>query len=672
MPKKPASQTPVQRVEALRREIRGHDKLYYEKAASKISDYHYDQLVRELKALEQAYPRLQSPESPTQRVSGKAPARGFASFRHKAPMLSLDNAYSEEELREFDQRVSKILGRASLGYGIELKIDGLAISLHYVDGRLAHGVTRGDGESGDDVTENLRQVGGVAERLKGKAPHWLELRGEVYMPLSSFDRLNRERQAIGLPEFANPRNAAAGSLKTLDTAEVKRRGLKLLIYALGYSEGAAFKNQKEFLAAVKKFGLPTSPYQVYDKDLGRVLKEIQAWHDKDLGIDFEMDGLVVKLGDFEERAILGYTGKSPRWAIAYKFPAGKAETILEGIEASVGRSGVITPVARLRPTRLAGSTISRASLYNEDQMRALDLRIGDTVIIEKGGEVIPKVSAVLLAKRPPSAKVWHFPKCCPVCQGEVKRAEGMAAYRCVNPLCGAQRAGRLEHFVSREAMDIEGCGPAMIEQLLENKLVQGPDDLYRLKADDLSALERQGEKSAANLMSAIEMSKTRPLARLIHALGIPQVGERGAQALVRRYADLDELMQASPEDLQKVPDFGPVAAASLNEYFNRPEAKAMVKALKKAGVNTRRLSQEEALEGGKFEGQTFVFTGELTHVSRDEAEAMVRKLGGKASGSVSAKTSYVVAGESAGSKLKKAQSLGVKIIDEPTFLKMAR
>jgi DNA ligase (NAD+) len=660
--------SPKERIEELRAEIEGHNRRYYDQAKPIISDQAYDKLVKELEALEAAYPQFVSPNSPTRKV-GENTTKGFKSFKHFVPMLSLDNTYNAEDLRAFDARVSKTLGHPCSGYSVELKIDGLAVALHYENGKFVRGVTRGDGEKGDDVTENMATIKSVPGALKGGPPRYLEARGEVYYPIKVFEAMNAARRKEGLPEFANPRNTASGSLKMIDAAEVAKRGLAVFVYALGRVEPRPWDSHDATLKAFKAMGLPVNPEQRTCRDIEAVLGEIGRWDKERRDLDYEIDGLVVKVNSFEEQSILGATGKSPRWAIAYKFAAGQAETELLDIEASVGRTGVITPVAILKPVRLAGSTISRASLYNAEQLADLDARPGDTVDIEKGGEVIPKVVSVLKSKGKKRGKAWQFPKKCPACGGTVEGSEGMVARRCVNLLCPAQRLGRLEHYCSRDAMDIEGCGPSRLEQLLQAGLVETPADLYKLKKEQIMELERQGEKSAENMIAGIEASKRRGLGRLIYALGISQIGDRAADALARRFASMDGLMQATEEELKKVADFGPVAAASLRDYFKRKEAQKLLAALKKAGVNMSRLA-EEAQGGSKFEGQTFVFTGELSQMSRSEAEALVRKNGGKASGSVSAKTSYVVAGESAGSKLKNALKLGVKVLDEKDFLKL--
>jgi DNA ligase (NAD+) len=584
-------------------------------------------------------------------------------------MLSLDNTYSADDLRAFDERVRKVLKRDSVDYVVELKIDGLAVALHYENGEFKVGATRGDGVQGDDISRNLRTLKDLPLKLAGKAPARLELRGEVYLDHAGFERINRERAKAEEPLFANPRNAAAGSLKMLDPAEVAKRPLRLFLYTLGGAEPLPWKAHREFLEALKALGVPHDRHYKVCHGIDAVLKECAAWEGKRGTLGFDIDGLVVKVDGYEDQAVLGSTNKSPRWAIAYKFKAGQAETTLNGIEASVGRTGVITPVALLEPVKLAGSTIARARLYNAEQLAALDARPGDRVLIEKGGEVIPKVVAVLKEKRTGKERPWAFPKACPVCGEPVTQDEGMVAVRCGNLLCPAQVAGRLEHWAKRDAMDIEGLGPAVVEQLLASKLVQDVAGLYRLTPLEVAALERHGEKSASNLIEGIEASKARPLGRLLYGLGIPGVGERGAESLAKHFKSLDAVMAADDEALKKVPDFGPVAAAAVRAFFRRKEAKALVKKLKAAGLNTVLLKEEQAASA-ELEGKTFVFTGEMQAFTRDEAEAEVRKRGGKASGSVSAKTSYVVAGEAAGSKLAKARKLGVSVLDEAGFRKL--
>jgi DNA ligase (NAD+) len=654
-----------ERCRALRAEIAGHDERYYQKAAPSISDQAYDALMAELKALEAAHPSLVTPDSPTQTVREK-PTQGFKPFKHARPLLSLDNTYDEADLRAFDERVRKVLKRERVDYVVELKIDGLAVALHFEQGRFKAGATRGNGDQGDDITANLRTIKDLPLALKGKAPAKLELRGEVYLDHAGFARINAQRQAEDAPLFANPRNAAAGSLKLLDPALVASRPLRLFLYTLGHAEPLPWSSHKQFLDSLKALGVPHDRHYKACQGIDAVLEQCARWESKRHELGFDIDGLVVKVDGYEDQAILGATNKSPRWAIAYKFRAGQAETTLLGIEASVGRTGVITPVALLEPVKLAGSTIARASLYNAEQLAALDARPGDRVLIEKGGEVIPKVVAVLKEKRRGDEQPWAFPTRCPACGGEVAGDEGMVALRCQNILCPAQVAGRLEHWAKRDAMDIEGLGPAVVDLLLKAGLVKDVSGLYGLTPMMLSGLERMGEKSAANLLEGIEASRRRGLGRLLYALGIPGIGERSADALARHFKSLEAVAAAQDPELVKVPDFGPIAAEAVRRYFKRPQAKALIKRLVKAGLNTALLKEEEPASA-ELGGKTFVFTGELATLTRDEGEAEVRKRGGKASGSVSAKTSYVVAGEAAGSKLKKAQKLGVPVLDESGF-----
>jgi DNA ligase (NAD+) len=654
-----------QRAKALRAEILRHDQLYYQQALPLISDQDYDALLAELKALEAEHPQLVTPDSPTQRVGERA-SGGFAAFKHRLPMLSLDNTYSLEDLEAFDQRVRKTLKREAVGYCVELKIDGLAVALHYEQGAFARGVTRGDGETGDDITANLRTLPSLPPRLKGRAPEQLEVRGEVYLPRQALGLLNARRAEQGQPLFANCRNAAAGSLKLLDPAEVARRPLALFCYALGSSSGSPFKTQLAFLEKLKAWGFPVNPQRQACRGIHEVFELVQRWNALRPGLGYDTDGLVVKVDALEEQRILGATGKSPRWAIAYKFSAGQAETTLLGIEPSVGRSGVVTPVALLEPVSLGGSVISRASLYNADQLQALDARVGDRVLVEKGGEVIPKVAVVLKEKRPAESSPWVFPRHCPACGEPLMRIEGMVAYRCPNPACPAQVCGRLEHFAGRDAMDIENLGPALVEQLVARGLVRTPADLYHLELNALAGLERMGEKSAENLLAGLQASKRRGLGRLLHGLGIPQVGKRAADSLAQAFGSLDALRLATEADLLKVPDFGPATAAAVSDFLGRPEVAKELGRLKAAGLNTS-LLDEERPAASTLQGKTFVFTGELAGYTREQAEAEVRKRGGKPSASVSAKTSYVVAGPEAGSKLKKAQRLGVPVLDEAAF-----
>lgn len=656
------------RVRRLRAEIARHDELYYQKSAPAISDQAYDALMAELKALEAAHPQLRSADSPTQTVREK-PSQGFKAFRHARPLLSLDNTYDEADLRAFDERVRKLLKRERVDYVVELKIDGLAVALHFEDGRFTAGATRGNGDEGDDITANLRTIGDLPRTLKGSPPRRLELRGEVYLDHAGFQSINAGRAAADAPLFANPRNAAAGSLKLLDPALVAERPLRLFLYTLGHAEPLPWKSHRQFLDALKGLGVPHDRHYRPCRGMDAVLEQCALWERKRDELGFDIDGLVIKVDDYEDQAVLGATNKSPRWAIAYKFKAGQAETTLLGIEASVGRTGVVTPVALLEPVKLAGSTIARASLYNAEQLAALDARPGDRVLIEKGGEVIPKVAAVLKERRSGREKPWAFPKACPACGEALAQDEGFVAWRCVNLLCPAQVAGRLEHWAKRDAMDIEGLGPAVVELLLKAGLVKDVAGLYGLTAMMLAGLERMGEKSAANLLEGIEASRSRGLGRLLYALGIPGIGERSADALAKRFRSLEAVAAAGDEALLKVPDFGPIAAEAVRRYFKRPQAKALIRKLVKAGLNTALLKDEEPASG-ELEGKTFVFTGELAGMTRDQGEAEVRKRGGKASGSVSPKTSYVVAGEAAGSKLKKAQTLGVPVLDEAAFRKL--
>jgi DNA ligase (NAD+) len=656
------------RMKELRQQIAYHDQLYYQKSAPKISDQAYDALMAELKKLEAENPQLVTPDSPTQTVREK-PTQGFKPFKHKKPMLSLDNTYSEEDLRAFDERVRKLTKRELVDYVVELKIDGLAVSLHYDQGAFAVGATRGDGVQGDDITVNVRTIKGLPLKLAGKVPKTLELRGEIFLGHAAFEAINKAREKDGLPLFANPRNVASGSIKMIDPAEVAKRPLRIYLYTLGEAEPNPFKAHSQFLEALKGWGVPHDKHWKKAAGIDAVLKLAAQWEAKRRELDFDIDGLVVKVDGYEDQAILGVTNKSPRWAIAYKFKAGQAETTLKDIEASVGRTGVITPVAILEPVKLAGSTIARASLYNADQLQALDARLGDRVLIEKGGEVIPKVVAVLKEKRSGKEKAWSLPKACPVCGTATTRDEGMVAIRCPNILCPAQVSGRLEHWAKRDAMDVDGLGPAVVEQLLKAGLVKDVAGLYKLTLMDLGGLERQGEKSSENLMAGIEATKARPLGRLIYALGIPGVGERGAESLARHFGSLDAVSEADDAALKQVADFGPVAAAAVRGFFKQKEAKALVRKLKNAGLNMKILAEEKPASG-ELDGKTFVFTGEMESYSRDDAEAEVRKRGGKASGSVSAKTSYVVAGSAAGSKLKNAQKLGVPVLDEAAFKKL--
>jgi DNA ligase (NAD+) len=668
-PQRKKSVSPREKIAELRERIKKHNRLYYQESSPVISDYEYDQLLRELKLLEEAWPDLKSDDSPTQKI-GELPDKKFVLWKHRIPMLSLDNTYSREEVEEFDRKIRKILNVEEIEYHLEWKIDGLAVALHYNHGNLVRGVKRGDGIKGDIITFLLEQIKDIPQTLKENDLEYLDVRGEVYMPSADFESWNLSQKEQGKKEFANPRNAAAGSLSLLDVKEVAKRPLRYFAYAVGEAQPEFLERHDEWMKKLSSLGLRVVEKQSTCSGIDQVLEEIEKCEKLRHNLDFEVDGLVIKVNSIKQQRLLGATSKSPRWAIAFKFPAGQAETRLLEIEASVGRTGIITPVALLEPVRLSGSVIKRASLYNEDNLLKLDARPGDLVIIEKGGEVIPKVVEVLKNRRNSELKKWKFPGKCPVCSGEVWRDPEQAAHRCVNPDCSAQILGRLEHFCSREAMELEGFGPAVLEQLLKNKLVSSCADLFSLNVEKLRKLEHLGEKSAQNLVESLKTGKQKPLWRLINALGIANIGVRTAQVLSRRFSSLRELSSASREELLLLEDIGPVAAVAIEKYFSQNQTKKLLTELEKYNVNTLRLPEEVGIDQ-KFEGLNFVFTGQLQSLSRVKAEESVRQRGGRCSGSVSSKTNYVVAGVEAGSKLEKAQKLGVEIISEKEFMKIA-
>jgi DNA ligase (NAD+) len=658
------------RAAALRAELERHNHAYYVLDQPTVSDATYDALLRELQDLEARHPELMTADSPTQRV-GAPPSDAFAAHTHRVPMLSLGNAFSYDELREFDARVKRTLGLeadARIDYNAELKIDGLAVSLTYRDGVFVVGATRGDGATGEAVTANLRTVRGIPLRLQGAAPPGeVEVRGEVFLSHKEFRRINAEREAAGEPVYANPRNSAAGSLRQLDSRVTARRKLQVFAYALGYSQAPAPATQAELLRRLHEWGFRTNPNSRLCAGIDAVIAFCEEWKDHRHDLDYDMDGVVVKVDSLAQQLDLGQVSRSPRWAIAYKYPAEQARTRIEDIAVQVGRTGALTPVAHLAPVEVGGVVVRRATLHNEDEIRRKDIRIGDAVIIQRAGEVIPEVVEVIAAERTGTEREFVFPTRCPVCGAEVERPEGEAVARCVGVACPAQLAARIRHWGSRAAMDIEGLGPAQIEQLLERGLVRDPADLYTLELPQLLELERLAEKSAANLVAAIAASRERPLPRLVFALGIRHVGETVARLLAERFRSLDALAAATLDELNAVQGVGPQIAASIHAYFQQPEARAMLDKLRAAGVASPEGEGREA-RSDAFAGKSFVFTGTLTRMQRAEAEALVRELGGAAGSSVTKATTHLVAGEKAGSKLDKARSLGVSILTEDDFL----
>jgi DNA ligase (NAD+) len=654
------------RARELRREIAHHDRLYYEEAAPEITDREYDVLLRELRDLEEAHPELRTPDSPTQRVAGK-PLEGFEQVRHRVPMQSLDNTYSLEEADEFMARVERLLPGIKLDWTIEPKVDGVAISLTYQDGLLQLAATRGDGTTGDNVTQNVRTIRSIPLKLEGDVPDLVEIRGEVYLPKKKFAALNTQREKEGEPLFANPRNAAAGSLKLLDASIVARRGLNAVFYGFGAVEGGkAPQTQADLLRWLKKIGLPVVPRFWEANDEAGVRKAIAALEKIRHDFAFETDGAVIKLDEFKRREQAGSTSKAPRWAMAYKYEAERARTKLNGITVQVGRMGTLTPVAELEPVQIAGSRVARATLHNEEEIARKDIRIGDWVFVEKAGEVIPAVVGVDLKARTGKEKKFKMPEKCPSCGSKVFREPELTAVRCINPDCPAQIRRRVEHFGARGAMDIEGLGEAMVDQLVTAGLVETLPDIYALRADEVSALERMGEKSTTNLLVAIEGSKGQPLWRLIFGLGIMHVGASVARKLADKFHTLDKIAAASVEELESTEDVGEIVAKEIHDFFRLPHNKKLIESLRKHGLNFGERDKRTAPTSQELAGETWVLTGTLSR-PRDEIAELIRRHGGSVSGSVSKNTSYVLAGEEAGSKLDKAKSLGVQVVDEKTF-----
>lgn len=655
----------------LAREIERHNELYYVEARPEISDREFDELLKQLEQIEAAYPELRTPDSPTQRVGGR-PLEAFQTVRHRVPMLSMENTYNVAELRAFDQRVRKLLQGESPRYTCEPKIDGVSISILYEKGVLTRGATRGDGERGDDVTANVRTIRTLPLRLRGRsAPDALEVRGEVFFRKTDFARINEARDEVGEIPFANPRNAAAGTLKMLDPKLVAKRPLRIFLYGIGYVEGAEPRDQLEALELIRGFGLPVVPEVRSFDDFEALLAHVQAWESRRHAQEFEADGMVIKVVDFRQRERLGATSKFPRWQVAYKYAAEQAVTRLERIEVQVGKTGKLTPVAHLAPVPISGTTVSRASLHNDEEIERKDIRVGDWVVVEKAGEIIPQVVSVVRERRTGDERVFRFPTKCPACGEPVQRDEGGVYIRCVNPNCPAQIQNTIEFFAHRKAMDVEGLGPALVKQLYDSGLVRRLPDLYRLKAEDVAQLERMGEKSAANLIEALEASKQRGLARLLAGLGVRHVGTRGAEVLAEHFGDVDALMDADEETLATVPEVGPVMAASIWNYFHRQGGKEIVRELAELGVRMDEPRRAGTAAGRKpLAGKTVVATGKLEHYTREQIQAKIKELGGRAASSVSKRTDFVVAGEDAGSKLENAKKLGVPVLSEAEFREM--
>ena len=647
----------------LRKEIEKNSKLYYVYDAPVISDYEYDMLMNRLKALEAEHPELITPDSPTQRVGGEALSQ-FEPVHHQVPLESLMDVFSYDELFSFGERMDSMLSSAH-DYVVEPKIDGLSMSLEYENGVFVRGATRGDGITGENVTENLRTVRSLPLRIEN-APQRLIVRGEVYMSKAVFEELNAQREIKGEALLANPRNAAAGSMRQLDPKVAASRKLDIICFNLQYSSGEAYQTHAETLDAMKAMGFPVVPYSRYD-NLRDCVERIE-WLGENRGeLPYEMDGAVIKINSLAQRQELGSTAKAPRWAVAFKYPPEKKESKVLDIVVQVGRTGVLTPKVIVEPVRLAGTTVSAATLHNQDNIDRLDLRIGDTVLLQKAGEIIPEVLSVNRAKRPEGTVPFVLPSVCPECGSPVVRDEDGSALRCTSPECPAQRLRNLAHFASREAMDIEGLGISVCESLIHAGLLTSAADLYYLKAEDIAVLDRMGDKSAANLIRAIENSKQAGLARLLCAFGIRQVGQKAAKVLASYYPDLDSLMAADVENLTSIPDVGAITANYLRGWFDNPQSQHLIRRLREAGVD---FTSHEEKKDSRFAGLTFVLTGSLQRFTRDEASEIIESFGGKASSSVSKKTSYVVAGENAGSKLTKAEALGLRILSEEEFVDM--
>ncbi|KGR91019.1 NAD-dependent DNA ligase LigA [Ureibacillus massiliensis 4400831 = CIP 108448 = CCUG 49529] len=636
---------------------------YYVLDKPLVSDAEYDRLLNELIALEKQYPEFIYPDSPTQRIGGK-PLEGFKKVTHTFPMLSLSNAFNDADLRDFDRKIRQAIGD-DYSYVCELKIDGLAISLKYENGIFVQGATRGDGTVGEDITMNLKTIRAIPLRLK--EPVTIEVRGEAYMPKKSFEALNIAREENGDEPFANPRNAAAGSLRQLDPKIAASRNLSTFIYAIG-GDGEAYgiDSHSEMLDYLETLGFPSNKERQLCATIDDVIAFINKWTEERPNLPYEIDGIVVKVNRYAHQDELGYTAKSPRWAIAYKFPAEEVVTKVLDIDLTVGRTGVMTPTAILQPVQVAGTTVGRASLHNEDLIREKDIRIGDTVIVHKAGDIIPEVVRVILDQRPEDTEPFEMPKNCVACGSEVVRIEGEVAVRCVNPTCPAQIAEGIKHFVSRNAMNIDGLGEKVVEQLLRENLIQDVSDLYHLQVEQLMALERMGEKSATNLVNAIERSKENSMERLLFGLGIRHVGEKAAKILAQEFETIDSLMTAKEEDIKSIHEIGDKMADSIVTYFSKEEVKALVNRLKDVGVNLTYKGKKVQIEAGSnpFAGKTIVLTGKLEKLTRNDAKAKIEELGGTVSGSVSKKTDLVIAGSDAGSKLTKATELGIEIWDE--------
>ena len=660
----------VKRVEELRRLIEYHNYKYYVEDSPEISDREYDRLVEELRRLEEKYPELVTPDSPTQKVGGQ-PVGYLPTVIHDPPMLSMDNTYNQEELRAFDQRVRRMLNGEPVQYLVELKIDGVAVSCTYERGRLVQGATRGDGVRGDDITHNVRTIKDLPLRLLGDdVPELIEIRGEAYMRNSDLSAVNEEQRRIGQREFANPRNAVGGSLKLLDPRICARRRIRFFAHSLGKCQGIEFRNELEYFRWVRTHGVPVVEHRGPFDSIEQVIDLCNRWVEELAELDYEVDGFVIKVNDFTQRERLGATSKAPRWLIAYKIEKWEAETQIRNIRVQVGKTGILTPVADLEPVEIAGTIVSRVSLHNADEIERKDIRIGDWVVVEKAGKVIPHVVRVLRERRTGKERKFEFPKRCPVCGRPVRRDPGGVYIRCMNPACPAKLKQRIKFFAHRDAMDIQGLGDKLIEQLVEKGLVNSIADIYKLTLSQLVKLERMGVKSATNLLKEIEKSKARGLERLLTGLAIPHVGRYAAELLAKHFRTMDRLMAASRAELEAIPEIGPVIAESVYEFFRDPENRQLVEELKRLGLNMEYRPEEEQAPGKPLAGKTFVVTGTLQNYTRAEVEELIRRNGGRVASSVSRNTDYVVVGENPGSKLQRARELGVPTITEEELERM--
>lgn len=653
---------PKEEIAYLTRELERHNHLYYVLDAPQIPDYEYDRMLRRLETLEKEHPELASPLSPTRRVGGEALPQ-FEKVRHEVPLESLQDVFSMEELEEFDGRVRESV--QAVEYTVEPKVDGLSVALEYADGRFVRGATRGDGTVGEDVTENLKTIRSIPLTLED-APGRLIVRGEVFMPRSVFESLNEQREQAGENPFANPRNAAAGSLRQLDPRVAAARRLDILIFNLQLIEGRHFETHAETLEYLSAQKFKVIPYTLCSS-IELVKKSVEAIDERRYGLNYDIDGAVVKVNSLSERTTLGSTAKFPRWAAAYKYPPEIRETVVEDIVVQVGRTGVLTPRAVVRPVRLAGTTVTSATLHNQDFITEKDIRIGDTVRIRKAGEIIPEILEIIPSKRPEGTRPYLLPEQCPVCGSPVERDEDGAAVRCTGAECPAQLARNITHFVSRDAMDIDGLGSAIVQQLIDRGMVHSPADLYYLDPEQVEAMDRMGKQSTDNLLRAIEKSKENDLSRLLFAFGIRQVGAKAGKVLAATFGNLDRLMAAGVEELTAVRDIGAITAESLAGWFSNPQSRHLIERLRNAGVN---FESRTVVADRRFEGMTFVLTGTLEIFTREKATEKIESFGGRVSGSVSKKTSYVVAGEQAGSKLRRAAELGIPVLSEQEFLNM--